>query len=87
MLNSLKGPLAQSVLGLGPWGPFLIALLDSAVIPLAQSVDLLILVQAASAPDTAYVTAFPAVIGSTLGSFILSEITALERRSSLVAQG
>ena len=71
MLNSLKGPLAQSVLGLGAWGPFLIALLDSAFIPLAQSVDLLILVQAASAPDTAYVPALPAVIGSTLGSFIL----------------
>ena len=71
MLNSVKNPVVQSVLALGIWGPFLIALLDSAFIPLAQSVDLLILAQGALSPGTAYVAAFLAVVGSTLGSFLL----------------
>lgn len=71
MLNSMNSPVVKSVLALGIWGPFFIALLDSAFVPLAQSVDLLVLAQAALAPGTAYVAALLAVIGSTLGSFIL----------------
>ena len=71
MLNSMKNPVVQSVLALGVWGPFFVALLDSAFIPLGQSVDLLILAQGALAPGTAYVAALLAVIGSTLGSFLL----------------
>ena len=71
MLNSMKSPVVQSVLALGIWGPFFIALLDSAFVPLAQSVDLLILAQATMAPGTAYLAALLAVIGSTLGSFLL----------------
>ena len=58
----------------GPWSTLLVAFLDSAFIPLAQSVDVLIIAQAATVPSAAYLTAMGGVVGSTLGSLVLYSI-------------
>ena len=58
----------------GPWGIFLVALGDSAFVPLPQGVDALIIAQAIAAPDTAYLAAALGVVGSLLGSYILFSI-------------
>lgn len=63
--------LVQSVATLGPWGIFMVALADSALIPLPQGVDALLIAQAIAAPSTAYLAAALAVAGSLLGSLIL----------------
>lgn len=63
--------LAKSGAALGPWGLFLIALGDSAFIPLPQGVDALLIAQSIAAPSTAYLAATLAVVGSVLGSYIL----------------
>lgn len=63
--------LAKSAAALGPWGLFLIALGDSAFIPLPQGVDALLIAQSIAAPSSAYFAATLAVAGSVLGSYIL----------------
>jgi membrane protein YqaA with SNARE-associated domain len=74
-VNDFRGLLAAALLSLGPWAPFAISLLDSAFVPLAHSVDLLIAVVAAASPERAYLAAAMSVAGSTLGSLILYEIS------------
>ena len=71
IVNRLGNWLAGSVATLGPWGLFLVALGDSAFIPLPQGVDFLLITQAIAAPSTAYFAAALAVAGSLLGSWIL----------------
>lgn len=63
--------LVQSVSTLGPWGIFLVALADSAFIPIPQGVDALLIAQSIAAPSTAYPAAALAVLGSLLGSLVL----------------
>ena len=63
--------LVQSVSTLGPWGIFVVALADSAFIPLPQGVDALLITQSIAAPSTAYFAAALAVVGSLIGSLIL----------------
>jgi membrane protein YqaA with SNARE-associated domain len=63
MLKDLLRALGET----GPWAPFWIALADSAFLPLAQTVDLLIVAAATTAPGLAYRSAFMAAAGSTLG--------------------
>ena len=58
-------------MALGPFGVFLISLLDSVAVPMPQGVDALIIAQAIAAPETAYWGAALAVAGSALGSLIL----------------
>jgi membrane protein YqaA with SNARE-associated domain len=70
-MSRLGNWLVNSVATLGPWGLFLVALGDSAFIPLPQGVDFLLITQAIAAPSTAYLGAAAAVIGSVIGSFIL----------------
>lgn len=88
MLNKAPSSFLVSLLVLGPWTPFVVALLDSAFVPLAQSVDVLIAVCAATSPESAYLAAFLGTAGSTLGSLILYAISRrggralLERRLS-----
>ena len=74
IVNRLGNWLAGSVATLGPWGLFLVALGDSAFIPLPQGVDFLLITQAIAAPSTAYFAAALAVSGSLLGSWILYSI-------------
>ena len=73
-MNKLGDWLAAIVPSLGPWGIFLVALADSALIPIPQGVDLLLITQILAAPSTAYLTAGLAVTGSLLGSFVLYSV-------------
>ena len=70
-MKQLGSWLVQSVSTLGPWGIFMVALADSAFIPLPQGVDALLIAQAIAAPSTAYFAAGLAVVGSLIGSLIL----------------
>ncbi len=63
--------LASWLTALGPFGVFLISLLDSVAVPMPQGVDALLIAQAIAAPETAYWGAALAVVGSALGSLIL----------------
>jgi membrane protein YqaA with SNARE-associated domain len=56
---------------LGPLGIFLVSLSDSALIPMPQGVDALLIAQSIAAPSSAYLAAALAVLGSLLGSLIL----------------
>ncbi len=80
--------IAAALQAWGPGGAFLLALLDSAGIPLPGGVDALLVLTAVTNPDLAYVTAGVCVLGSAIGSLILYSIarkggeTYLERHAS-----
>ena len=73
-MNRLQQWLAGAAAGLGPWGIFLVALSDSAFIPMPQGVDALLIAQAIASPSSAYLAAGLAVVGSIIGSLILYSI-------------
>jgi membrane protein YqaA with SNARE-associated domain len=52
----------------GPWGVFILALLDSAGIPIPAAMDALLLLIGWKAPDHAYFSALLATVGSILGN-------------------
>lgn len=56
---------------LGPPAMFLVTIVDTAVLPTAQAVDLLILIQAAAVPERSIELGLYAVAGSTLGAMML----------------
>jgi len=58
----------------GPQGLFLLAILDSAGLPVVGGVDLLLVDVAASSPRTAYLAAACALAGSLIGSSLLFAI-------------
>ncbi|MDX2266754.1 MAG: VTT domain-containing protein [Bryobacter sp.] len=62
------------LIALGPAGLFLLALLDSAGIPVVGGVDALLVVLANQKPEWAYGCAALAVLGSLVGSMILFAI-------------
>ena len=58
----------------GPWGIFVLALLDSIGIPLPSATDLVLLgvaIKSVDTPSVAYFTAFMALVGSLAGNIIL----------------
>ena len=63
--------LSKTLLAWGPHGLFLLAILDSAGIPVVGGVDALLIAIATDEPNQAYLAAFFAVIGSLAGSLIL----------------
>ncbi len=66
--------LAKFISGLiayGPWGVFLLGLIDSVGIPLPAAMDVLIILIAAKAPNRAYLAAGLGVAGSVIGNLIL----------------
>ena len=60
-LQQLGAWIAGAAAFLGPWGVFLIALADSALVPMPQGVDTLLIAQAIATPETAY-------LGAALGT-------------------
>jgi membrane protein YqaA with SNARE-associated domain len=58
----------------GPLGMFAIAIVDTAFLPTAQAVDLLVVVQAAAAPEQAPALLMCMVAGSVVGALILWSI-------------
>lgn len=63
--------VAAAAAFLGPGGVFLIALSDSAFIPMPQGVDAILAAQAIASPGIAYLAAACGVGGSLLGSVVL----------------
>lgn len=59
------------LLAWGPWGILLLAIADSAGIPIPAGVDALIVLIASRNAHTGYLSAALAVLGSTAGSFFL----------------
>lgn len=56
---------------MGPAAMFFVTVADTAILPTAQAVDLLILLQAAAAPEHSWELGLFAVAGSTLGAMLL----------------
>ena len=63
--------LADTLLAWGPPGIFLLALIDSAGIPLPEGTDVLLLLVAAASPATGYLCAALATVGSAIGQMFL----------------
>ena len=63
--------LAAVLAAWGPAGVFLLALIDSAGLPIPAGVDALLLAAAALNPRAAYLAAALATVGSLIGSFVL----------------
>lgn len=66
--------VAAALQAWGPGGAFLLALLDSAGVPLPGGVDALLVLTAVTNPDLAYLTAGVCILGSAIGSLILFSI-------------
>ncbi len=63
--------IAATLHAWGPGGAFMVALVDSAGVPLPGGVDALILLTAVTNHELAYLTAVLSIIGSAIGSMIL----------------
>jgi membrane protein DedA with SNARE-associated domain len=63
--------LAGTLLAWGPPGIFLLALVDSAGVPIPEGTDVLLLFVAAASPATAYLCAALATVGAVIGQMIL----------------
>ncbi|MDE0829895.1 MAG: VTT domain-containing protein [Vicinamibacterales bacterium] len=66
--------LRDTLLALGLPGLFLIALLDSAGVPLPGGVDIVLLLLAWQQPSRAFLIALVAAVGSTLGCLVLYRV-------------
>lgn len=64
----------------GPWGLFLIGLIDSIGVPLPATIDALLILIAAKAPAEAYYAASLAVLGSLAGNLVLFQTARYGRR-------
>ena len=63
--------ISDALVAFGPWGVFLLAVLDSAGVPLPAAMDFLVVFEAVTAPGRAYLTALMAVLGSVGGNVTL----------------
>jgi membrane protein DedA with SNARE-associated domain len=63
--------ISGTLLAWGPWGILLLAVLDSAGIPVVEGVDFLVVVVSAQDPRTGYLSAALAIAGSVVGSLFL----------------
>lgn len=70
-LRQIGAWIAAAAAFLGPWGVFAIAFSDSALIPMPQGVDAILLAQAIASPEFAYLAAGLGVLGSTMGCVVL----------------
>jgi len=70
-LRHFFGALFGTLLSWGPWGAFVLAIVDSAGLPVPEGTDLLLLVIAARDSRAGYLSAALAVAGSLVGSMFL----------------
>ena len=66
----MKG-FVEFLVGVGPLGVFLVALIDGIGIPIPGGVDLLLVLLAAKSPQNAFLLATVTLIGSLIGGMIL----------------
>ena len=59
------------LVGFGPWGIFLVAIIDGMGVPIPAGVDVLLLVLTAANPEQAYFIATLTLIGSIIGGMFL----------------
>jgi len=67
----LRQKLSTALLAVGPFGILMVALLDSSLVPIPAGVDVLVLTVAVNDPRLAYLAAFMAVLGSSVGNLVL----------------
>lgn len=82
-MRALLTKISAALIAYGPAGVFLLALMDSAGIPLPAAMDLLLLdvaVHSVDAPQRAYLTAFLALVGSLAGNIALFQTARHGRR-------
>ena len=65
------GAIFGTLLSWGPWGAFVLSIIDSAGLPVPEGTDLLLLFIAAKNPHAGYLSAALAVAGSLIGSLFL----------------
>ncbi len=65
------GALFGTLVAWGPWGAFVLAIIDSAGLPVPEATDFLLLVIAAKSARAGYFSATLAVMGSLIGSMLL----------------
>jgi len=70
----------------GPVGLFLLAIVDSAGLPLPGGIDALVVLLAVANPGTAYWSALLAVLGSLIGNYILYAVARKGGRAYLDAR-
>jgi membrane protein DedA with SNARE-associated domain len=70
-LKRLFEALFGTLLAWGPWGAFVLSVIDSAGLPAPEASDVLILLIAAKGAEAGYLAAALAVLGSVIGSVFL----------------
>jgi membrane protein YqaA with SNARE-associated domain len=70
----LLARITSALVAYGPWGVFLIGLIDSIGVPLPAAMDALIILIAVKAPQRAYLAAALGVLGSIGGNIALFEM-------------
>jgi membrane protein YqaA with SNARE-associated domain len=70
----LLAKITSALVAYGPWGVFVLGLVDSVGIPLPATVDVLIILIAVKAQGRGYFAALLGVLGSALGNLILFEM-------------
>jgi len=70
----LLARITSALVAYGPWGIFLIGLVDSIGVPLPAAMDALIILIAVKAPQRAYAAAAMGVLGSIGGNIALFEM-------------
>lgn len=67
--------ILAATVAFGPWGVFLLGILDSVGVPVPGGMDFLVVLVAWKNPQRAYFTAFLAVAGSMIGNVSLFQIS------------
>lgn len=67
----MRSKLIHALLAFGPFGIFLVGVIDSFGVPLPAAMDALVLAVAVNEPQKAYFAALMAVLGSTIGNVAL----------------
>ena len=67
----MAAKLIAALVAYGPWGVFLIGIIDSLGVPLPAGMDALLILIAVKAPERAFLAASLAVLGSLIGNLLL----------------
>jgi len=73
----LLARITSALVAFGPWGVFLLGLIDSVGVPLPATIDAFIVLIAVKAHSRAYFAALLGVIGSAVGNYILFQMARL----------
>jgi membrane protein YqaA with SNARE-associated domain len=69
--------ISSALVAFGPWGVFLLGIIDSVGLPLPATMDVLIIVIAVKTASRAYFVALLGVLGSVAGNFVLFQMARL----------